>query len=226
MKHRFLSWLAAGFLLAGCTGAPEPEKQPEVKEETEEVVEEETVTVKENADYFAPAAPTKYIAETYDALSASLEQDDRAQAEAAARYFLADFFTLSNKDSENDIGGLDLIPSSSAEDFKEYAAYYYYNNLPEIMAHDGKSALPSVTGVTLSEPEETTVEYMDEEYPGYTFDVTLAYKDSPQASQFKTSARCTIIKMSDVHFVDRAAVTSEREAGEPKDVWRIIAVTD
>lgn len=222
MKHRFLLALAV-VMMAGCSSQAEPEKQTETVEET---ADEKTVTVKENPDYFAPENPTEYIAETYDALSASLTEDDRAQAEAAARYFLADFFTLSNKEGETDIGGLDLIPSGSAENFKEYAAYYYYNNMPEIITAQGKPALPSVTEVTLSEPTEETVTYEDAEYPGYTFDVTLKYRESPEASQFKTTARCTIIKMSDVHYVDRAAVTSDKEAGEPKEVWRVIAVVD
>lgn len=48
---------------------------PEEKEQTEDTLQEETktYTVKENPVYFAPEKPTAYIAETYDALSASPE---------------------------------------------------------------------------------------------------------------------------------------------------------
>ena len=67
---------------------------------------------------------------------------------------------------------------------------------------------------------------MDQMYPGYSWTVALTYADSPDSSEFKTSAKCTIIRMDDVHYVDQADVTGAREAGEPASVWRVVAVTD
>ena len=125
---------------------------PEEKEQTEDTLQEETktYTVKENPVYFAPEKPTAYIAETYDALSASLKDgSEEVRAQAAAMYFLADFFTLSNKEEEGDIGGLDLIPSASADAFREYAKYYYYHVMPEIRSKQGPGALPEVGGCDL-----------------------------------------------------------------------------
>ncbi len=202
---------------------------PEEKEQTEDTLQEETktYTVKENPVYFAPEKPTAYIAETYDALSASLKDgSEEARAQAAATYFLADFFTLSNKEEEGAIGGLDLIPSASADAFREYAKYYYYHVMPEIRSKQGPGALPEVTKVELSQPKQEDVTYMDQSYPGYTWQVKLTYADSPDSSQFKTDAKCTIIKLDDVHYVDQADVTADREAGEPASVWKVVAVTD
>lgn len=185
-----------------------------------------TVTVKENGVYFAPENPTEYIAKTYEDLTASLSKDEPTQAQAAAAYFLADFFTLKNKEEESDVGGMDLIPSASADAFLEYAKYYYYHVLPVIRTRDGEAALPEVTDVKLSAGQPVKVKYEEKEYPGYTYDVQLAYAESEESSEFKTTAKCTIIRMDDVHYVDKADVTSQREAGEPAEVWRITAVTN
>ena len=68
------------------------------------------------------------------------------------------------------------------------------------------------------------VTYMDKQYDGYTMDANIEYVKASDASNFKTSAKCTIIKMQDIHYVSNADVTTDKESGEPKDVYRIIAV--
>ena len=220
--------ILAVLLMCGCANADV--KQDEATADTtkiqEEAQEETTVEVLDNGVYFAPEHPTAYVAETYEQLTAALDKDDAAQAEAAARCFLADFFTLAGKEDEHDIGGLDFIPSASAEQFREYAEYYYYDAYADIVSQDGKAQLPSVTNVELTNPQQTKVEYDGESYDGWTYDVKLEYRKSTQSSKFKTAAKCTIIKMNDVHYVDQSAVTSDKEAGEPAEVWRITAVTD
>lgn len=219
-----LAYLALSALLL--TGCSKLTPQQDTKQEEELRQETKTYTVKENPSYFAPANPTKYIAATYDALSASLSQNEADQAKAAATYFLADFFTLSNKEEEGDVGGMDMIPSASADAFREYAKYYYYHVLPVIRSKQGPGALPEVTNVELTSQKQEEVTYMDQTYPGYSWTVALTYADSPDSSEFKTSAKCTIIRMDDVHYVDQADVTGAREAGEPASVWRVVAVTD
>lgn len=214
----FAGLLAFALPLSACSGTQ--------KSSQSDTTEEKTVkyTVKENDTYWAPDDPTEYIAKTYDDVSASLGKSDEEQAKAVITAFLADFFTLSNKDSDGDIGGLDYIPAASNEDFAEYAKYYYYNNYAQIKAKDGRSALPQVVNVTLSNVTPAKITYMDNEYDGYTMNAAIEYADSPEASNFKTSAKCSIIKVQDVHYVSKADVTGTKEAGEPKDVYRVIAV--
>lgn len=196
------------------------------KQADREKTEEKAVkyTVMENDTYWAPEDPTQYIAKTYDDVTATLGAADQKQAEAVAKAFLADFFTLSNKDNDGDIGGLDYIPSASVEAFSEYAKYYYYNNYAQILTNEGKAALPQVVNVKLTDMAPAKVSYLDKEYDGYTMNAAMEYADSSEASNFKTNAKCTMIKMKDVHYVPGSDVTSTKEAGEPKDVYRMIAV--
>jgi sulfur relay (sulfurtransferase) DsrF/TusC family protein len=208
---------AAALLLAGCSAAGTESAQPE----QEETVVVETYTVKENDSYFAPEAPTKAIAQAYDALTAALGTDE--EGEKAAVYFLTDFFTLSNKTDESDIGALDLIPSSSADVFTDYAKYYYYNAYPTLLAEKGTAGLPEVSAVDVKSVTETTADYLDESYDGLEIQADISYSNA-EATEFKTSVKCIIIKMQDVHYVNSSDVTSEREAGELADVWRVIEI--
>lgn len=214
----FIFALSSCAVLSGCQDTSKNNDQTEKKEETTKV------TVQENDTYWAPINPTSYIAKTYDEVSASLNKSDEEQAQAVAKAFIADFFTLSNKDNDGDIGGLDYIPSTSNEAFQEYAKYYYYNNYAIILTNEGKDALPQVENITLSNVKPETVTYMDKQYDGYTMDANIEYVKASDASDFKTSAKCTIIKMQDIHYVSNADVTTDKESGEPKDVYRIIAV--
>ncbi|WP_276931985.1 hypothetical protein [Dubosiella newyorkensis] len=180
-------------------------------------------TLKPNDLYWEPKDPTPYIASTYNALS-SQGLDEQGQAEAVLKAFLADFLTLSNKTSDGDIGGLDYIPSNSVSDFEEYAKYYYYDAYADLLTNQGSSALPEVTNIECENIQPATISYMDQDYPGFTMDAKITYKKGQEASDFKTSAKCSIIKMQDIHYVSKSDVTSGKEAGEAKNVYRVIQV--
>lgn len=196
------------------------------KEEADQIEQGEQtsthITLTENELYWAPKDPTSYIAQTYNELSASLSQDDQAQAQAVAKAFLADFLTLKNKTSDSDIGGLDYIPSSSVANFIEYAEYYYYDDFATIRNQQGIAALPEVSQIDISNVQPATLTYKDQEYSGFTMDAKFSY--TSEASNFKTNVKCSIIKMQDIHYVSNADVLSSKQAGEAKNVYRVIIV--
>lgn len=195
------------------------------KEEADQIEKGEqtaSIPLTENELYWAPKDPTSYIAQTYNELSSSLTQDDQTQAQAAAKAFLADFLTLKNKTSDSDIGGLDYIPSSSVANFIEYAQYYYYDDFATIRNQQGVTALPEVSQIDISHIQPATLTYKDQEYAGFTMDAQISY--TSEASNFKTKVKCSIIKMQDIHYVSNAEVLSNRQAGEAKNVYRVIIV--
>lgn len=197
-------------------------KEEKVADDESEEVEEgdETLTAEEETVSEIPEAESlapKNIS----------AQNAQAISEAVCKAFVADFFTLKNKDNANEIGGLDYIPSPSTENFRSYAKYYYYDELPLITNEQGRDALPEVSEVKLSNVKKATgVEYLGEKYNGYTMDCEIVYAGSPDADTFKTTCKCTIIQLSDVHYVDPADVTTDRVPGEPQEVFKILTLED
>ena len=178
LLKRLTAALCVGcLLLTGCNASEE-----------EQTVTEEKIEISENSVYLAPEDPTAYMKTAYDEVSDALSaSDEEAEAEALAKLFVADFFTLSNKTSDTDIGGLNYIPSDAYEDMEVYARFYFYNNYSSIVAEYGEEQLPTVEDVTVSDVQATQITYGDTTYDGYEVSVEITYGDT-QAQDLKTSA--------------------------------------
>lgn len=202
-------------LLTGCNGNQE--------EQTEK---EEKVVISENSVYLAPKDPTAYMKTAYDEVSDALaSSDEEAEAQAVAKLFVADFFTLSNKTSDTDIGGLSYIPSDAYEDMEVYARFYFYNNYSSIVAEYGEEQLPCVEDVTVDDVQPAQITYGDTTYDGYEVQVTIAYADT-QAPDLKTSAVLSIAKMEDYDYDTLVAINNGTldEIPLPKTLMRVIAL--
>ena len=150
---------------------------------------------------------------------------EEAEAEALAKLFVADFFTLSNKTSDTDIGGLNYIPSDAYEDMEVYARFYFYNNYSSIVAEYGEEQLPTVEDVTVSDVQATQITYGDTTYDGYEVSVTITYGET-QAQDLKTSAVLSIAKMEDYDHDTLTAINNGEleEVPLPKTLMRVIAL--
>ena len=200
LLKRLTAALCVGcLLLTGCNASEE-----------EQTVTEEKIEISENSVYLAPEDPTAYMKTAYDEVSDALSaSDEEAEAEALAKLFVADFFTLSNKTSDTDIGGLNYIPSDAYEDMEVYARFYFYNNYSSIVAEYGEEQLP--TG--------------DTTYDGYEVSVEITYGDT-QAQDLKTSAVLSIAKMEDYDHDTLTAINDGEleEVPLPKTLMRVIAL--
>lgn len=196
-----------------------PAQLQNVQPETQENAENNQEQLDENGNPVESEQPQQENEDTSAALNEQVAQD-------VAKVFISDFFTLYNKDNSSEIGGLDYIPSAYADSFKEYAKYYYYNNYPIILSKYGQNNLPNVKDIKISNVSASKVTFADAEHDGYTMDVDIEYEPSDQASSFKTQCKCTIIKLTDVHYVDPSDVTAEKDAGSEKEVFRVIAIED
>ncbi len=214
-KRMMMAVVACCLLLTGCNSQ---------KEETK--TEEEKIEISENAVYLAPKEPTEYMKTAYDEVSKALQKsDEEAEAQALAKLFVADFFTLSNKDSETDIGGLDYIPSGVYEDMEMYARFYFYNNYSMIVSELGKDQLPTVTDVTIKDTEPADIVYDGQSYSGYKVSVEIAYADT-EASDLKTAATLSVAKMDDYDYDTLESIDSGEltETPLPKTLMRVIAL--
>ena len=86
----------------------------------------------ENYDYYLTDNATSYYEELYGQLKNILNEDtvdDKSFAETIAKLFITDVFTLDNKISSSDIGGLQFIHSKFKDDFISIAKTTLYSSV-------------------------------------------------------------------------------------------------
>lgn len=118
-------------------------------------------------------------------------------ASTIAQNFVADFFTLSNKTSRNDIGGLQFLADDIFEYFYDYVLNTFYLHLNHHITNFGSDSLPTVGTITVLNSESILYALSIDEYPG-TEDLPLVQVDLewtylsttlPYINEFQTSAR-------------------------------------
>lgn len=212
-------------ILCGCS---QPNKVESNNTSKPEIKEEVDVTLISNDKYEEPLNPYNEMKEAYNALSEAIQQED-AQQEAieVARNFVFDFFTLSNKESSEDVGGLQFIPSVNIRQYQEYAQSYYYANYGVIVNEYGKKQLPKVIDVEVVHVEPTSYTYFEAICEGYDVTLQVSYDQTTLApSMLKTSMIVSVMNINDFDFSrdydysDPATIFE----GEMKDCWRILAL--
>lgn len=181
----------------------------------EEKPTQSKIEIKQNDIYAVPEDPTNYQVKLYNKLTKALTKDDDEKiASLVAQNFAYDFFSLKNKDSSMDVGGLTYLPEDRQEDFKTFASSYVYGNYAVIAKEEGKSELPLVKSVKVNtveadefnytvfvpENSETGVEAHEEEgtYEGWNVTLSLTYeKTKVDSEELKTETTITVINLND-----------------------------
>ena len=143
MKKLVLTMAAVSLLILG--GCSSNDQKNDKKGSDSETKKEEVKLIK-NDRYVEPLNPSEQQIKAFNSLSAAVEKNpDHAISEEEAKQvavnFVYDFFTLANKKSRSDIGGLQYLPSDSIREYIEFAEAYYYGNYPTIVNEyfDGKT---------------------------------------------------------------------------------------
>ena len=111
----------------------------------------------DNVDYVVNEHDSKLFKKTFEELKKVLnakEVDNKKYAETISKLFVIDFFTLSNKTSKNDVGGVQFIFDGYKTTFVEYARDGIYK---QVLANDGTSSnnsLPTVKSIKVTSVEE------------------------------------------------------------------------
>lgn len=100
--------------------------------------------------------------------------DDELYAKQVAKLFIIDFYTLENKKSKNDIGGLEFIKEDMKDNFIEQARSTFYKYLE--VKENRKQKLPKVTSVTIEKIENTTFKYTDNKVDKNAYKVILSWE--------------------------------------------------
>jgi len=108
--------------------------------------DDEIIVEEDKNPYIESTTSTEYMKTIYADIEASIEEMDQDKLKGAvASYFAADFFTWTNKDNREDVGGLAYVLPDARIDFAKYATNYYYVNFDEHKQTYGQSGLPEVS---------------------------------------------------------------------------------
>ncbi|MEG0314407.1 MAG: ferrichrome ABC transporter substrate-binding protein [Erysipelotrichaceae bacterium] len=168
---------------------------------------EEQVAIIKNEVYEAPVNPNNVQAKAYNELTGALKgkKEDKDIAGLVANMFILDFFSLSNKASADEIGGMTYLPKDKAEEFKDYAKLNYYAQYPMVVNEYSKEDLPCVNETKLNFNNEVSLVYKGQVYDGYEVSYELTYATTKvEAAKLKKTVKISIIKIDDVLRVIKA----------------------
>ena len=112
-------------------------------------------------------------------------------AKEIVKLFVSDFYTLDNKLTSSDIGGVEFIPSDMVENFKMHAGDTMYNHVKTNIYGDRVQNLPIVKSVEVTNIENITYTYKDKEYSAYKVSARWEYQED---LGYKNNEIFTLIK--------------------------------
>lgn len=154
-------------------------------------------------NYVVSENDTKLFKDTFNELKKVLsakEVDKKAYAETISKLFVIDFFTLGNKTSKNDVGGVQFVFSSYKSDFVDYARDGIYKQVSNSIGEKKNNDLPVVSKVEITKTEEVSPASVfssigfGEDAIG--FDVTINW-EYENGSDFQKSTTLTIVSDND-----------------------------
>ena len=112
-------------------------------------------------------------------------------AKEIVKLFVSDFYTLDNKLTSSDIGGVEFIPSDMVENFKMHAGDTMYNHVKTNIYGDRVQELPIVKSVEVTNIENIPYTYKDKEYSAYKVSARWEYQED---LGYKNNEIFTLIK--------------------------------
>lgn len=112
--------------------------------------------------------------EVLDEILNSEEINYDEYAKQVAKMFIIDFYTLSNKESKNDIGGTEYVKESMRDNFIEEARSTFYKYL-EVKSESRTQKLPEVSIIENVLVEKTSFTYSDKTTDDNAYKVTISW---------------------------------------------------
>jgi hypothetical protein len=153
----------------------------------------------DNVDYVVNEKDSKLFKDTFNELKKTLnvkEVDNKKYAEVITKLFVIDFFTLSNKTSKNDVGGVQFVFNSYKTSFVDYARDGIYKQVTANLDGNTNDILPTVSSVTVNRVEEVSPKNIfstggfTDDMVGYEINISWKYKNS---DNFMNNATITVV---------------------------------
>ena len=164
---------------------------------------EEDVVIKnlELYGYSLQESDTELYKSEFDNLSNTLNKetiDFEEYAKCISKLYVIDFYTLSNKLSNTDIGGLEFIYPEIKDNFKLKAKDTIYKYVEVNYNGKREQKLPEVSEVNVEEVTESKYKIGEEEFDSYVVKTRWQYVED---LGYQTSAKLTIIKDSSKLYI-------------------------
>lgn len=151
--------------------------------------------------YTLSKSDTDLYKSTFKELSKVLNEkpvDMNSYAKLISELFIIDLYSLDNKLTSTDIGGIEFLHKDLRENFKENMGSTLYKFVESNIDGKRKQELPMVKEVNVSDVFETKYTYNKNEYPAYLVTVDWTYEKD---LGYQTSAKLTIINDNDILYI-------------------------
>ena len=152
-----------------------------------------------NYDYYLDDNATEYYKKLYNELKIVLnkeEVNDEEYAKIVSKLFITDLFTLDNKITSSDIGGLQFVYPEFKENFVNIAKTTLYSSVESNIYGDRNQTLPIVTNVDIINIAESTFNYGGIDHNSYVINIDISYHTD---LGYPTNYTLTLIK-NDKYF--------------------------
>lgn len=152
------------------------------KEEKPPITNVASVTNKiEGYDYTLDDRDSELFATLFKELKENLESEERKEEEyvtTLAKLFVVDLFTIDNKTSKYDIGGLEYLHTDARESFRSKILDSIYKTVEDNSYKTRKQELPIVQNVEIIETKKTTYSHNNQKENAYEIDLNWEYKEN------------------------------------------------
>lgn len=176
------------------------------KEEKPPITNTATITNKiEGYDYTLDDRDTQIFANLFQELKQNLESSEIQEEEYAktlAKLFIIDLFTIDNKTSKYDIGGLEYIHSDAKESFRSKILDTIYKTVEDNSDKGRNQELPIVKTIEVIKFEKTTYKKENTKEDAYevelswTYEKDLGYDHKAKVIMIKEADKLSIISYS------------------------------
>lgn len=172
------------------------------KDKEKPVVKEIEVLDKiDGYDYILEDRDTEIYKEKFAELKKLLESDDIDDLQYAsllAELFTIDLYTIDNKISKYDVGGLDFLYSEELDKFKNKVMDTMYKLVEDNSSNTRKQNLPNVVGTEITNTEETTYKKGETNLSGYNIYVTIDYEKD---LGYDKNVKVTVVKEQEKMYI-------------------------
>lgn len=167
-------------------------KKPEEKPPITNVA---TVTNKiEGYDYTLDDRDSELFKELFQELKNELEKEsieEQKYGEIIAKLFIIDLFTIDNKTSKYDIGGLEYLHSEAKDSFRSKILDTIYKTVEDNSYKTRKQELPIVKSVEIINTQKTTYKKDDTKLDAYEIELSWSYE---QNLGYDSKAKIILVK--------------------------------
>lgn len=144
---------------------------------------------------------TKLYKDTYDELADVLNEDIvdyEEYAKLISKLFVIDVFTLNNKASSTDIGGLEFVHNDLKDNFKENMGANLYSSVLSNISGTREQKLPVVSAVNITNIVKGKYEYYGVSYDSYVVDCGILYEED---MGYQNKITLTLIRLDNKIYV-------------------------